>query len=51
MIQEETIMKLAQSDFVVTDAGPATLASDPDHFTLSILKHSTMFEKKIQITT
>lgn len=38
-------MKLAQYDFVVTDAGPALLVSDRDHFTFSILKHSTIFEK------
>lgn len=53
MILEETRMTLAQSDFVVTGAGPALLESDPDHFILAIPKHSTIFEKKkfIQIPT
>lgn len=40
-------MTLAQSDFVVTGAGPALLESDQDHFILAIPKHSTIFEKKI----
>lgn len=37
---------LAQSDFIVTGAGPVLLESGPDNFTLGILKHSTIFEKK-----
>lgn len=46
MILEEARMTLAQSDFVLTGAGPALLESDPDHFILAIPKHSTIFEKK-----
>lgn len=51
MTHGKTRMKLsAQPDFIASGAEPRLLEFDQDHFALVIFNHSTILEKKYQIT-